>query len=260
MNPRKYLSFTRVGLREGLQYRTDALASVGTTVFYLALMYYVWLAIASSGTLNSSFERIIAYIALGQVIQNSTTVDLESWVGDRVRKGTIVNELKKPVAFNLQLYFYQLGETAFNVIGRGLPALLIGVAFLGVGFPGVSAGLQFLASLFLSLNLAITLSYAVSMLVFWTKVGWSLRMMRSLVTGLFSGAMFPLYLLPDGLRGLFQLTPFPSMVDGPISIYQGTAESTLTVLGIQVFWIVLLGVLGELLWRRARRKLTVQGG
>jgi ABC-2 type transport system permease protein len=260
MSWRKYLSFTRVGLREGFQYRSDALSGIGATMISLVLFYFIWKAISASGELAQPFSVIISYVALARVIDNATSADLENWVGDRIRKGTIVNELKKPVSFRLQLYFYQLGKSSFKMVVRGIPALIVGIIFLNVGLPSLTGGLYFLVSLFLTLNLAIFLSYTTSMLVFWTKVGWSLRMTRTMVAGLFSGAMIPLYLVPDSVRAVFDLTPFPSMVDAPISIYQGTAENVFSIFGVQMMWIIILGVLSEVLWRKATKKLTVQGG
>ena len=260
MNLKKYLSFTRIGLREGFQYRANALSGIGATLISLTLFYFIWKAIAASGELAQPFSTIIAYVALARVIDNATSADLESWIGDRVRKGTIVNELKKPASLKFQMYFYQLGKSSFKMVVRGIPALIIGILFLNVGLPSFIGGLQFLFSIFLTLNLAIALSYTTSMLVFWTKVGWSLRMTRTMVAGLFSGAMIPLYLVPDNIRAVFNLTPFPSMVDAPISIYQGTAESVVQVFGIQLMWIIILAISSELLWRKAKKKITVQGG
>ena len=260
MSLRKYFSFTKLGLREGFQYRSDALAGVGATIISLVLFYFIWKAIAASGELTQPFEMIIAYVALARVIDNATSADLESWVGDRVRKGTIVNELKRPASLKLQLYFYQLGKSSFKLLVRGIPALIIGIIFLNVGIPTYSNSIYFLISIFLTLNLAIFLSYTTSMIVFWTKVGWSLRMTRTMIAGLFSGAMIPLYLVPDNVRAVFNLTPFPSMVDAPISIYQGTADSVIHIFGVQLMWLIILGLLSEVLWRKAKQKLTVQGG
>jgi ABC-2 type transport system permease protein len=85
-------------------------------------------------------------------------------------------------------------------------------------------------------------------------------MSRRLFAGLFSGALIPLYLVPEQIRSVFYLTPFPSMVDGPISIYQGTADSVIQVFGTQLAWIFLLTLFSVILWRKAKKKLTVQGG
>jgi ABC-2 type transport system permease protein len=256
----KYLSFTKVGLREGLQYRANTLAGIGSTFLSLILFYYIWKAIAASGELAQPFSAIIAYVALARVIENATSSDVEYWVGDRIRKGTIVNELKKPISLRLQIYFHQLGKSSFKMLVRGIPALLAGIFFLGVGVPSIQNLLLFGFSIFLTMNLAIALSYATAMLVFWTKIDWGLRMIRGTIGGLLSGAMIPLYLVPDNLRNFFYLTPFPSMVDAPISIYQGTADSLVQVFGTQMAWILIVFLAAELLWRKARKKLTVQGG
>ncbi|MFB6209509.1 MAG: ABC transporter permease [Candidatus Nanohaloarchaea archaeon] len=258
MKPLKYLSFFRVGLREGLQYRANAVSGVFATFISLVLFYYVWRAIAASGELAQPFSSIIAYVALAQVINSSTSADIESWVGERVRKGTIVNELKKPASLGLQLYFYQLGKSSFKIVTRGIPAVTAAILVLGIGLP--SSGLMFFLSVFLSLNLVILLSYTTSMLVFWTKIGNSLRMIRFMVTALLSGAMIPLYLIPENIVRFFRLTPFPSLVDAPISIYLGSSQGVLSVFAIQLFWIGFLLLFSQVLWKKAKKKLTVQGG
>jgi len=257
---KKYLSFFRVGLREGLQYRANAVSGVFATFIQLILYYYVWKAIAASGELASPFSAIIAYVALAQVISNSSSANVESWISKRVREGKIVNELKKPVSMRMQAYFFQLGKASFRMITRGIPALIVGILFLNIGIPTPVNTLLFVFSIILTLNLTIMISYTTAMLVFWTKIGWSLRMIRFAVSGLFSGALIPLYLLPGNLKQIFYLTPFPSLVDAPISIYQGTAENVIQVFATQLFWILALLVLSSLLWRKAKKKLTVQGG
>jgi len=160
----------------------------------------------------------------------------------------------------MQAYFFQLGKASFRMITRGIPALIAGILFLNIGIPTPVNALLFVFSIILTLNLTIMISYTTAMLVFWTKIGWSLRMIRFAVSGLFSGALIPLYLLPGNLKQIFYLTPFPSLVDAPISIYQGTAENVIQVFATQLFWILALLVLSSLLWRKAKKKLTVQGG
>jgi ABC-2 type transport system permease protein len=204
----------------------------------------------------------MAYIVVGQIISNTVFVDAESFIGERVRKGTIVNELKRPISLRLQTYFFLAGKSVFNLFVRGLPVWIIGALFLGVGIPSGQNLIGFIISLFLSMNLVFSLSYATAMLVFWTKVAWSLRMMRNLIQNLFSGVVFPLYLLPTDLKPLFNFLPFSAMADGPISIFQGTVTGwgMLEVFAVQIIWTVVILLVGELIWRKAKNKLTVQGG
>jgi len=86
--------------------------------------------------------------------------------------------------------------------------------------------------------------------------------MRTNIQDVFSGVLFPLYLLPTGLAGVFNILPFKSMADGPIQIFtmEATGRQMINIFGLQIFWIIIIGLLGEMAWRKAKTKLTVQGG
>ncbi len=259
---RKYLEIIRMGFKEAIAYRLDALMSFATSIFYLLLAYYIWRAIASTGSLESSFAAVITYIFVGQIVSNSIFTSAENEIGRRVREGTIVNELKRPISLRRQIYFYLMGRSLFNLLAKGLPVAILGAVVVNLQFPGAFNAAAFLFSLFLGFNLVFSLSYFTSMFVFWTKVGWSLRSMRSTVQSLFSGVLFPIYLVPESLKPFFHATPFPSMVDTPISIFQMqlTGNELFLAFGQQLAWTVLLFILGHLVWIKARKKLTVQGG
>ncbi|MFB6145261.1 MAG: ABC transporter permease [Candidatus Nanohaloarchaea archaeon] len=258
----KYLELAKIGFRESTAYRLDAVMSFATSGFFLLLAYYIWSAIAASGSLATDFSSIITYIFVGQIVSNSVSVNAENQIGRRVREGTIVNELKRPISLRSQVYFNLLGQSVFDLLAKGLPVAALGVLVVHLQFPSLVNGIGFLVSLFLSFNLIFAFSYFTSMFIFWTKVGWSIRSMRSTVQQLLSGVMFPLYLLPAALKPVFYATPFPSMVDGPIQIFQMnvTGNEMLSIFGQQVFWIVIMLVLGELVWLKAKKRMTVQGG
>ncbi|MFB6100436.1 MAG: ABC transporter permease [Candidatus Nanohalobium sp.] len=262
MNLRKYLEFTMMGFRTFFAYRLNAVSSFANSLIFLVLMYALWSAIATSGSLQGGLDRVLAYIVLGQVISSAVFMNVEKLLSGKIRQGTIVNELKRPISLRAQVYCHMLGIMLFNLVFVGVPLLVAGFLFLGLTFPGFVTFLAFAVSVFLAYNIVYALSYLTSMLIFWTKVGWSIRMMRTTVQRLLSGVLFPLYLLPPGLEDMFGYLPFRSMVDAPISIFMGgmSSQSVLSVFATQLFWIAVLLVLGELMWLKARKKLTVQGG
>jgi len=135
MTFKKYLYFTKMGLREGLQYRANTFSGIGATIISLTLYYFVWKAIAASGELSQPFAVIISYVALAQVISNATSANLENIITQKIRKGTIVNELKRPMSLKLQLYSHQLGKSIFLLFVRVIPSLIICIIFLNVGLP-----------------------------------------------------------------------------------------------------------------------------
>lgn len=259
---RKYYEFAEIGLKEAAAYKFNALMALGTSLLYLLLFFYIWSAIDQSGSIDGGLVQVMTYLIVGQLVSNTVFTNVEEFFGERIRKGTIVNELKRPVSIRLQAYSFKAGEAFFKFFTRGLPVLLAGAVFFDVTLPSILYLGIFILSLFLGFNLVFSFAYVTSMLVFWTKIDWSVRMMRTTVQNLFSGVLFPLYLLPDGLSTVFNLLPFQSMADGPISIFmmQRTGWEAITVLGKQLFWIIILLLIGEIMWRKARKKLTVQGG
>jgi len=259
---RKYLEFVRIGFRESTAYRFNAVMSLVASILYLVMVYAIWTAIDAGGQLAASLSGVLTYILLGQVVSNSVFVEVESFLSERVREGTIVNELKRPVSLRLQIYSYLVGKSAFNIVTKGLPVLLIGYLFIDIQTPSVVNSLGFIISLILSFNLVFLFSFLTSMLVFWTEIGWGIRAMRTNIQDVFSGVLFPLYLLPAGLSEIFDILPFKWMADGPIQIFtmEATGTEMLRIFGLQLFWILVIAVLGELAWRKAKKKLTVQGG
>lgn len=262
MNLKKYYAVARNAFKEATAYRLDAVTTLLSSVVFLILYYAVWSAIDASGDIQGGLQQVMTYLVAGQVVSNAAFLQTEQFIGYRVRKGTIVNELKRPLSLMSHIYFHELGWVAFNTLTKAVPIAVLGVVFLNIPLPGPMETLYFALSTFLAFNLVFLLAYANSMLVFWTKVDWSLRMTRNTVTNLFSGVLFPLYLLPPALADIFNVLPFRAMADAPIQIFTGQAsgKAVLEIFGLQIFWIVIMFVLAHLMWRKAKKRLTVQGG
>ena len=78
----------------------------------------------------------------------------------------------------------------------------------------------------------------------------------------FAGAIIPLPFFPDGLRAVIELLPFAAMQNVPLRVYSASmsaAEMTKAI-GLQIFWLAALVLLGRMLCALAIRKMTLQGG
>lgn len=262
MKLKKYRQTIAIGLSEASAYKMTVLSQLMNSILMLVLFYALWSAIASAGTLEGGLQKVMTYLVLGQVISRGTNMNTESFLGDKIRKGTITNELKRPIPLRSYTYCHEIGWKLLQIITTSIPLMVLGILFFNVRMPSAPNMALFLVSCFLALNLVFSVAYITSLLTFWTKVSWSVRMMRNLVTDLFSGRMFPLYLLPAGIKPLFDVLPFQGMVDTPVQIFMGsvTGRELYWLLGKQILWIIILLLIGELVWRKAKKKLTVQGG
>lgn len=262
MRWRKYADLTRVSFRKQSAYRLDALMGLAGSIVFLGLYFFIWKAIASSGELGYPFQELMTYFVVGQFVKNTSFIDVERFLGSKIRRGTIVNEMKRPISVFSQAYFSQLGRIVFRFLARSVPIAALGLYFFNLKIPDPATLAAFLLSVFLSFNLVFLVSFNTSMLIFWTKVEWAVRGSRNHIQGIMSGLYFPLFLVPSYLKPLFDFLPFQAMIDGPIRIFMADAagKEILLTIGNQLVWLVLLLLLSSYSWRKARRKMTVQGG
>lgn len=259
---KKYWELFKTGVKEAVAYRLMTISSFFSTFLYIVLLISVWTAIAQSATLEGGLSRVISYVVLGQVINSSISTGVEKWFGHKIREGTIVNELKRPVSVITHAYFHEIGWQATDTVLKGVPLLAIGILFTSMQVPSAANFLGFLASVILGFHLMLAVAMNTSMLVFWTKIDGGLRFTRSSIVNFLSGVVFPLYLLPEGLQDIFYALPFHLIVDGPINVFlmQRNGYAILDLLLQQLLWIGIFSFTALLLWRKAQKKLTVQGG
>jgi ABC-2 type transport system permease protein len=82
-------------------------------------------------------------------------------------------------------------------------------------------------------------------------------------SGLFGGLYFPVRFLPEWAAILLWLgTPGPSMLQAPMDILveRDVFAIRLGIIGVQIFWAVVMLWICRLVQRRAERKMVIQGG
>jgi len=114
----------------------------------------------------------------------------------------------------------------------------------------------------LSVLLAWGLSTAMVMLLnIATLVALDARGINALATPLvivFSGNLLPLSLLPPAWQPLLLVQPLAGLLDLPLRLYFGQIGTW--ALGLQLFWLSVLIVIGRAMLERSFQRLDMQGG
>lgn len=209
-------------------------------------------------TLSAVTTNFILSMGLGAAFSVN-----ENFLPAKIRDGSIANELLRPVSFKGRMLAEDLGNAAFSLLFQFIPALIIAVLTIGIQAPA-SAGmfLWFVISAVLGYGVLWTIGFAAQMAAFWLINVWSLMTIKNVFIKVLSGSMLPLWFMPEWMGNVIRFTPFSSIYFTPVQIYLGQL-STAQIVGkcmVQMVWIALIYVLGSLLWRKGKRKLTVQGG
>jgi viologen exporter family transport system permease protein len=255
-----YLQIVRSRVRTAVVYRYNTFFLLLLMVMQIFILRKVWTALygdrASADGLT--LHALLVYLTIANVqtwvFQDPTVTH---YMYGRIREGQVAFDLVRPAGFVPQMFAHIVGSTAAT---GALPL----VAVAGVLAPPASGQslLLYVVSLVLGYLLTALLTLIVGMVAFWTMEISGLTMLYILVNQFFAGALVPVSMFPAPLRILADLLPFQATTYGPVAIYVGRLDGTgaLTAIGVQLLWVVVLGAGARLMWRRALRRVVVQGG
>ena len=103
--------------------------------------------------------------------------------------------------------------------------------------------------------MAAQLNLVIGLVSFWTLEMNGFRMVYTLVGNFATGALVPLWFMPDLMRAIVQLLPFQAIAFVPVSIYVGepATGAIWSALLLQVFWAGVLVLVIRWIWGKAFR-------
>jgi ABC-2 type transport system permease protein len=255
---------TRAGTRSVLAYRGDLITGAVTLVIQVALAIAVWRTVYSgrAAVAGVNAGTAVSYAAIAACLQSVLLPWQFSSLPLRIRNGQIATDLTRPLGLMWQVFGQNLG-----VLLARLPLGAIGLAAAAVlgalaAPPGWGLSLLAVVATVAGVLVAMLCNLIVSMVTFWTlEVGGPLIVYR-FGSAFLSGSLIPLWFMPGWLRAAVEWLPFQAQVYTPVSIYLGQTRGgeALALVGVQLSWVVVLTLLLEVVWRRARHKVVVQGG
>ncbi|MBX5476195.1 MAG: ABC-2 family transporter protein [Clostridia bacterium] len=258
-----YVALARASIRKNMAYAWAHMANnVGSALFGI-IYIMLWRAAAHGRPLGAFSARDLeSYIAVGQVVLWLTTF-LPPYLGiDRhIRTGQIALEFARPVGYMPRVLAAAAGEVAYNAVFRCLP-LLVMFTLMGafpwdkVASPARVAAVA--AAFALAAAIGLLVQYLVGIAGFWTTESrWARRLYFALAM-FCGGQLFPLQLMPAGLREALTWLPFQAMISFPVSVWLGV--DSWQAWTSAALWVAGLAWVGAGLTRKAARRLEVQGG
>ena len=265
---KQYLSYFKLQLLTGLQYRTAALAGISTQFFWGFLYCMVYQAFYSHTSIDSmSFKELISYVWLNQALFSLVVLRMkDNEVLESIRNGTVAYELCRPYKLYYWWYIKILSKRYASVMLRSFPILIF--AFLlpepfRLDVPiSVSSGILFIVSLLLGSLIVVGLSMIIHSISFFTLESKGISSIVCTISELLSGVAIPVPLLPNILIKLTYYLPFRLIGDTPFRIYSGNIgiNEAISTIFLQVIWIILLIIIGRIIISKALKKVCIQGG
>ena len=269
MNPKRLLALTRGGIMESLHYRLGIFVTLFANLIYLVLVYYLWKAIyASSGTdvVNGmTFSDTMIYLILATALFNFLEMFVVWDMSRAIQSGKIVLDLLKPMSFRKYTFWSYTGNHVVQFVLTFIPTFIVVMIVTG---GAVRMGLNLLWFIIATV-FALVINYNIEMLIapicLYTESTWGINIVKETIVLLLSGASIPLAFFPEKARIVVEYLPFRAVYDIPLSILleksgSDTWEGLLRLFGLQLAWLVILTVAGNIFWKIAVRRITVNGG
>ncbi len=259
-----YLAFAKKSFLQKSAYRADHFMGILNTIIRLFIFVEIYRALygARDEVDGITMTMVTTSFILSVGLEAVFAVD-DFYLPDRIQNGSIATEMLLPVSFHGRMLATNLGTALFKLIFHFAPAFIIAVLFIGMSAPANPAALfGFVLSALLGYGVLWSLSFLFQMLSFWLINVWAVMTIKNVFINVFSGAMIPLWFMPEWMAGILRFTPFSSIYFTPVQIYLGNLTGGEIAKGytMQTVWIAVLFTLGILLWHKGQKKLVVQGG
>jgi ABC-2 type transport system permease protein len=259
----KYVFIGKITLRNQLAYVVDFFIRS----LFLLLILYIFLQLWQTtfhgeGTetiAGFSFKQIMWYLVITEAMILACP-SLCSRIEEEVKSGDIVFKFVRPISFVVFHYVEYMSEAAIRfvvnaVLGGMLGLIIIGPLDFGLGFVWLPIVAVFGFTVNFLLNMVLALCS------FWVEETRGLEFVYNKFLFTIGGMLMPLELFPDALQRVGRWLPFQAIVYFPAKTAVAFhADKLAGVLSTQLIWMVIIGVIVSLVYRKGVKKLNVNGG
>ena len=264
---RNFLKLTAMSLQSQMYYRTSFFLNLLSPMVLLAGQYLLWHALYQQQPdhIISGMDaaQMYSYLLIAFTLNHIMGWSSENALSKEIKNGTVVKRCIRPVSF--------LSQSVAEMTGTLLPQLALNLIIASAGFllfgrfllvPSLQNIVLFLPCMAGALLLRILLIELCSLLCFYTTGYLGISWTRNAIFEFFSGALIPIVMFPGWLKIMAYMTPFPYMIQIPISILLGQELNVplFQVYAVQFFWIGIFLALHGLFYKNIRKNLIIAGG
>lgn len=266
---KEYRSLFRIRFINSLQYRVAAFAGMLSQIGWALMELFAFAAFyrTDSTAFPMELSQTVSYIWL----QEAFIVLISGFmIGDEIpasiETGSVAYDLVRPMDLYERWICQFIAKHVAGVMLRCIPILILAfvvpIPYRMSLPPDIETFALFLLSMVLAVGVVAAFSMLIYISVFYTLSFNGTRLVFTSLSMFLSGAIVPLPFFPASVRTIVELLPFASMQNMPFRIYSGNIVGFEILGGIilQVFWLIVLVIIGRYGLQRALKRVLVQGG
>lgn len=261
---RAYVEFAIKKFQNKMAYRMEVFMGILNTILTTVIFCSIYKALyrGSDDVDGITFAMVATNFIISLGLSGAFSFN-EMFLQDKVRDGSITNEFLKPVNFKLRMLAENIGESVFKIVFNFIPAFIFIVFYTKICKPDSIFVLPvILLSVLLGYLVLWEIAFIVQTWCFWLFSTWGIMVIKNVFVNILAGSMLPIWFMPDIMKKIIHYTPFEYIYFTPVRIYLGQIDSERIIISIavQMAWVVVLYIVGDIFWKKGIKKLVVQGG
>ncbi|MES1192214.1 MAG: hypothetical protein ABUS47_14180 [Steroidobacter sp.] len=248
-----------------ITYRWECMFAAVSSLFTVFFAYYLWRAVYRASTTLSTqgFEVTFAYVAISVVLLVTFNTSAETNISRSIISGDVIRDIVRPLGFHDSQIAAAIGTMGLRFLLVFIPCMTVILLLLPHGMIGARNVWLFAASLSGSFIILLHIDMLTGLVAIKTEAVWGVRLAKEYIVSVFSGALIPLYLLPSSLSKVMLLLPFQGICHTPVTLLTSRSMSGMEMcrlLGMQLFWCVVLMLVVNRALKRLITKIEINGG
>lgn len=252
-------------LKDRVHYPNRLLAETFALFARTAIVLYLYSYVfrLRGGVIGDLTYQVAAWsLFLYSIVTSLRLREVTRTIMNDVRSGTVEVLFNKPISYLPYRAWWQIGNGSLSfllitVVGTLSFAAIIGIpeSFLSIKYLATT-GLTFV----LSVCLGFLLYAIVGLCAFWMEEINPIYWITDKAIMILGGSYLPVALFPDFMAKLARYSPIGAVHFLTYTAYDSWPSEWLVLIGIQLFWIVLLGATAIWMSQAAHRRVSINGG
>ena len=258
---KKYIKCFLMGISKATEYRFDFFSSYFGAIFPILIQVSMWKAIyATTGEgilYGYTYHQMLLYTFFVGVTAKFLSTGFEWEMNDDIKNGGLNKYIVKPINYCYYRGACFFGERFSLSIIFLIILTVISVIFGMLGYFKIDVIriIYFITAIVFSLILNFTFFFIVGLSGLWLTEISRIFPAISVIIMVISGGIFPLDILGEHFNKVILFLPVKYMLQFPVEIIPIYFS-----FAVQIFWIVFLGSLAGILWRKGLKKYVAVGG
>jgi ABC-2 type transport system permease protein len=224
------------------------------------IMMGVWNQAAQGGQFGLTPVEFARYFLAVFIVRQLTIV----WVIWEFEREVVEGKLSPRILQPLDPVWHHITSHLSERVARIPFAILLLVLFLilypqAAWSPSVWQILLFCIAVLVAFALRFAIQYTFAMFAFWTERASAIENFWFLFYLFLSGLIAPLKVFPPTLRAIVECTPFPYLIDFPVSILVGLPVDIGRGFVVMLAWTMIFIGFNRMLWRAGLKRYSGMG-